>query len=46
MLNIESHTAIDDVQADVISGFGTSYGIPFDRNRRTYIPNFNYGNYI
>ncbi len=46
MLNIESHTILDGVQVDIISGFGASYGIAYDSEKRVYIPDFKSGNYI
>jgi sugar lactone lactonase YvrE len=46
MLKIESQTVMDDVQVEIITGFGVSYGIAFDREKRVYIPDFKNGNYI
>ena len=46
MLNIESHTVLNGVQVDIVTGFGASYGIAFDGEKRVYIPDFKDGNYI
>ena len=44
MLKVESHTPVNGVQVDVITGFGASYGIDFDREKNVYIPDFKTGN--
>jgi DNA-binding beta-propeller fold protein YncE len=46
MLKVESHTPVNGVQVDVITGFGASYGIDFDREKNVYIPDFKTGNFI
>ena len=46
MLNIESHTILDGVIVEIIRGFGASYGIAYDAEKRVYIPDFKNGNYI
>ena len=46
MLKIESHTLRDETQVDIISGFGTSYGIAFDRDKQVFIPDFKNGNFV
>ena len=45
-MQIESHTISDETQVDIISGFGVSYGIAFDREKGVFIPDFKNGNFL